>query len=484
MCLAREWVNYCVDHHDCSESFFETDSGPLASPSRLLDLKAFTKDCLDLQLTEEPVPGCVYATLSHCWGSNPDPRHQTTTSSLQHRKRRIPYTDLPATFRDTVLVCHALGVRYLWIDSFCIIQDSIQDWTYEASRMAYIYSNSHLTISADWSPNSEGGCFPVSNNPQGIDAGKAICITNILSDGHRSSLYIPLSYSPSYKHLNTTHLSGRAWAYQERFLSRRILHFTQSQLFWECREGFTGEDLLPRRRGSLMPAFVLQMRASGDIQTRVQMWCTWVINSFSMARLTVPTDRLPAISALARLFSEDIQSPYLAGLWLEGLWYTLSWYVDAAKDNLERPKEYIAPSWSWASVNTGVQWMLQVPRDSIKQRVKIEDAVVKYGLDPFGQISYGWIRVTGRFGHNIPLRHPYASTFADRTHLDYPQEASVETVEFLLLGEQKWDEKSFIYYFLLVVINNKDLNEYKRYGMASRLLSEQVEWSELTITII
>jgi hypothetical protein len=190
--------------------------------------------------------------------------------------------------------------------------------------MAYVYSNSHLTISADWSPDSEGGCYKANKLPQGINSEKAIHITSVLSKDEQSCLYFPNYYPPTHQNLNDTHLAGRAWVYQERFLGRRNLHFTQNQLFWECREGFAGEDLVPREPGVLIPAYLLQMRARNDMESRLHFWCTWIITQYSSAKITYPTDRLPAVSALAKLFADDLRSPYLAGLWLEGLWYTLS----------------------------------------------------------------------------------------------------------------------------------------------------------------
>jgi hypothetical protein len=54
---------------------------------------------------------------------------------------------------DAILVTKAMGVRYLWIDSLCIIQDK-EDWTIHAPQMATVYGNAYLTISADAAANS------------------------------------------------------------------------------------------------------------------------------------------------------------------------------------------------------------------------------------------------------------------------------------------------------------------------------------------
>lgn len=41
-----------------------------------------------------------------------------------------------------------LGVRYLWIDSLCIVQDDAEDWAREAGQMAKVYRNAYLTLNA------------------------------------------------------------------------------------------------------------------------------------------------------------------------------------------------------------------------------------------------------------------------------------------------------------------------------------------------
>ncbi|PMD19341.1 heterokaryon incompatibility, partial [Hyaloscypha hepaticicola] len=66
---------------------------------------------------------------------------------------------LPKTFQDAVLITRDLGVRYLWIDSLCIIQDSDEDWEQEAARMSEVYANGYVMLAAHGSENCHGGCF-------------------------------------------------------------------------------------------------------------------------------------------------------------------------------------------------------------------------------------------------------------------------------------------------------------------------------------
>ena len=175
-------------------------------------------------------------------GSKSDTSYQATTSTLQDLKARIQYADLPRTYCNAISVCRALKVRYLWIDSLCIIQDSKDDWEREAANMAYVYSNSYLTISADWSTDSNGGCFKTFTGDPEKDLFKSIHVTNVLSSGQRSCPCFLDQWFENHIHLDYTHLARKAWVYQERLLFRRNLHFTQHQLESSASSGRSGLD--------------------------------------------------------------------------------------------------------------------------------------------------------------------------------------------------------------------------------------------------
>jgi len=70
-------------------------------------------------------------------------------------------SELPETFRDAVQVTRELGIRYLWIDSLCIIQDKhdCRDWYHEANLMDKVYLHSYCNISAADANDSTGGLF-------------------------------------------------------------------------------------------------------------------------------------------------------------------------------------------------------------------------------------------------------------------------------------------------------------------------------------
>ena len=60
-------------------------------------------------------------------------------ASIDTLQTGIPAGGLPKTFRDAINITSCLRIRYLWIDSLCIVQDDKADWEREAARMAEVY---------------------------------------------------------------------------------------------------------------------------------------------------------------------------------------------------------------------------------------------------------------------------------------------------------------------------------------------------------
>lgn len=175
-----------------------------------------------------------YIALSHCWGNPSTSRIPTTTiATLSERKSTIPLSSLTKTFQDAIAVTQKLGIRYIWIDSLCIIQDSQSDWQNEVTKMCDVYRNAHLTIAATDAANGSEGCFRTRDGwlirpcelPLEVDLGpdsKApICF-------HSSPPTMRLTEKPVPK------LVSRAWTYQERVLSPRTLSYNANGLSWHC----------------------------------------------------------------------------------------------------------------------------------------------------------------------------------------------------------------------------------------------------------
>ncbi|KAB5584705.1 heterokaryon incompatibility protein-domain-containing protein [Coniochaeta sp. 2T2.1] len=98
-----------------------------------------------------------YAALSHCWGKSPT--NTTTKAVFVSHTQGIDILSLSKTFQHTIFVTRELGIRYLWIDSLCIIQDDEDDWKREAENMADVFANAFVTIAASASTDGDGGLF-------------------------------------------------------------------------------------------------------------------------------------------------------------------------------------------------------------------------------------------------------------------------------------------------------------------------------------
>lgn len=64
---------------------------------------------------------------------------------------------MPQNFQDAIVITRALGSRYIWIESLCIVQDSNADWAYEGSQMDKAYKFARLTLAAASASTSEHG---------------------------------------------------------------------------------------------------------------------------------------------------------------------------------------------------------------------------------------------------------------------------------------------------------------------------------------
>jgi hypothetical protein len=82
---------------------------------------------------------------------------------MDKHKECILLNELPRTFRDAVAFVKVMNVRYLWVDSLCILQDSREDKEREIPVMDQYYGNAVFNIAASAADNSDGGLFPTDN---------------------------------------------------------------------------------------------------------------------------------------------------------------------------------------------------------------------------------------------------------------------------------------------------------------------------------
>lgn len=377
-------------------------------PSRILDVSAGVNNN-EVRLIETGGQMERYATLSHCWGGKVSLR--TTSWNLWWHKRGISWSSIPRTFQDAIHVTRAVGLKYLWIDSLCIVQDDKQDWEEESTKMASIYRGSEVTIVATRAPDSKAGFLGRR------DATKKI-ITDCISHGEEEPIVLSVRKTPEHSenpglpleedpNAQRCPITERGWCYQERLLGTRLLHFTPSEVIFECQTEFhcecthfsvpllqdktdlanitagrsierhipaEGEEIcicrspiaLRKAREQLrLDASMLHGNRSAKlgikfntqycIRDELDFWHL-LVEKYSRRKLTYSSDLLPAISGIASLMATLREGEYLAGMWSHDLLRSLTWSSpDGA--NCARISGSDTPSWSWASRIGDVVWV-------------------------------------------------------------------------------------------------------------------------------
>jgi hypothetical protein len=230
--MASYWLNECLNNHgEC----INASSGGFI-PSRVVDVgpsdgsrSPRLRDTRTEQLQDSSK---TYAALSHCWGME---RIITTTkATLEDRKTQIAMGSLSKTFQDAVRTCRELDIRYLWIDSLCIIQDDKDDWASESQQMCDIYRLAHLTISAAHADGGNVGCFVERDGLVYLPF--ALQFPRKWGTTSKTALFTPFPRNQPSIPVDKTEppLYGRAWVLQEQILSTRMLCYEVDQMRWEC----------------------------------------------------------------------------------------------------------------------------------------------------------------------------------------------------------------------------------------------------------
>ncbi|KAK0621987.1 heterokaryon incompatibility protein-domain-containing protein [Bombardia bombarda] len=311
---------------------------------------------------KQPPP---YVALSHCWGPKETAKKRLllTRDVMQNFDRNIEWDAMPETFQDGIMVAWRLGIRHVWIDSLCIIQQDKEDWTIEAPKMGDYYANAYLTVSAS---SSACGDEKFLRPRPGIIAQaeeikyygpESVSMTAKIGRGlkmKRGTMTIP---GP---------LSSRAWTLQERILSTRVVHFTDEGTVWECQEDTRSEDHRVRESGPLRkwqeleaPSSMEGEKEARKMRNKIQASWRHLVAEYTQRQLTERSDIMAAISSIAARMHGFIGAPYLAGLWQDRFVEDLCWRPEVSygeKVPLLTPEdiELNMPTWSWMSIRHAV----------------------------------------------------------------------------------------------------------------------------------
>ncbi|KAJ4157681.1 hypothetical protein NW754_009329 [Fusarium falciforme] len=344
----KDCLETCRTHH---QSCISTSPSVSWLPTRLVQVE---QDSLKLVDSSETAISEPFVSLSHCWGGAEILK--LTTGNINVLKHDIPFLELPETFQDAIQVVRSLGIRYIWIDSLCIIQNSDQDWQKEASTMLEVYKYALFNIAATASTNTFGGLFQerdphlVQSEVVDIDTKAIKGRFHLVDQGYFAQA------------VDQAPLNLRSWVAQERMLSPRIAHFAFDQVIWDCAELTACESLphgstawsryeaRPMTFGCKQGSSLLSPAKTVD--EGLGQWGT-IVNTYSACGLTVLGDKLIAISGVANHLRDELKIEYCVGLWRPKMEIQLAWVVRSLQAD-RPPRNDLAPTWSWASLNGAV----------------------------------------------------------------------------------------------------------------------------------
>ncbi|CAI6100780.1 unnamed protein product [Clonostachys chloroleuca] len=319
----------------------------------------------------------------------------------------IPYNALPRAFKDAILVCRKLSVKYLWINDLCKNHDDDDDWEIATEKKATVYNNAELVLMFTGLVDGNDGLLCPRKSPT--------TISGTWPDGRPFEIYARpwLFHDPDTMNwLKGTppQYSNRVESFQEQLLPRRRLWFTEGEAIFDCLTsttcecgGFLDSDedpSLPLRR--ILKTGAKYITETDESWIYHENWRNLVAKLSQLKTRNSPCD-LGTISHLASRWANGYTGRYLAGLWEHDLVNHLRWYPIDEELPDEEPEEcqvqpHLGPSWSWTAVSRKITWGSATFRNT-KSFITIDlnrtECEVS-SVSPFGPATSGHIFLTGR----------------------------------------------------------------------------------------
>jgi Heterokaryon incompatibility protein (HET) len=386
--LFRHWMRLCSRLHGdaCSRPTWVMAEDDIPFNFRLIDVKA---GCI----VDSPVKP-LYFILSYVWGPSKNDLCATKSNIDDLKKpHSLNQKLLPQTILDAMNLVSDLGVKYLWVDRLCILQDDDNDKSIQIPQMDIIYSLAELTIIAASGSSAHEGIAGLSTSRK-VD--QDICPIS----SKVALMTIPLENKfPIYTY------SSRGWTQQERILSRRVLMFTEGQAFWSCSCADWTERfcLEPSSLGFEdspweVPRVLLGSYERGEFYrdfSREQY--STLPRFYALKSFTNESDALDAIAGLLRRISRVTGDDFYWGHNLCCFFdQSLSWRkskIELARRKAMAPIRGVAssyyvpfPSWSWLGWKAAIKFVLDLQLISVPGARLIPE-IDFYHLDINGRVK-------------------------------------------------------------------------------------------------
>ena len=345
-----DWLRICHERHGvrCEPTLEQASSTQLASSTRVIDVRR-----------RAVVPfrtGVKFVALSYVWGSARFQTFQSMRSNSTDEHGKYIETALPSklstTIEDAINLTKRLGFSFLWVDALCIVQDDIDHIKEQISQMSIIYSSAVLTIANAGGNNSQDpipGVRAGTRKPrQRLATVQGFEITNVL---------------PGAEHaLKATTWDSRGWTFQERVLSKRLLCFTQDQMYWQCVAEPWAEDLhaeqlecnLPNRLFNKI-AMMHEPVSRVVSETEALRYYAQCVKTYTSRQLGKASDVLDAFAGIMRLLEDTstLRFHHASGLPIDMMECALLWHPILP---VVPRQDVELPSWCWASCEGQVEY--------------------------------------------------------------------------------------------------------------------------------
>ncbi|KAI0976973.1 heterokaryon incompatibility protein-domain-containing protein [Xylaria arbuscula] len=357
--IIRKWLKDCDENHPRCH-LESTEPSFMRMPTRLIDVGG--KDSPKVHLLEtkysqrSQIQHYKYIALSHPWGDKAEHNHYCTTQqNIDHHKAGIYPDVLPDTFRNAIRVTRELGVRYLWIDSLCIVQGEDGDFDHEAIHMETVFSMAYCVIAATRAKGASSGFLNARPDRKVVR----------LERPEERPLYICECIDNFQRDVIDGPLNRRGWVFQERALARRTIYFAENQNYWECGEGVRCETMarMKNNQAALLgdprfPKVATESSKGGRIRLYEHLY-----GQYSRLQFTRIYDRPLAIAGLEQrlIRAFDTQGGY--GVFTRYFGRGLLWQRDTALSQAMKPihfpksQKYNVPSWSWMAYEGAITFM-------------------------------------------------------------------------------------------------------------------------------
>lgn len=348
----KHWLHLCdtspVHRGVCTGSDVVKAEGRAATLPRLRVVDVQDMRLVDITWQQR------YVALSYVWGGANPPKlmksqlgKYSTPGALEQL-----FGSMPHTIQDLCTFTRNMGLRYLWFDSLCLIQDDLEDLLRGIMNMELVYESSYVTLIAADTASANTGIPGIGALPRDVKQDRQLL---------KPGMEIMRVHSVD-RHLRRSKWNTRGWTLQEYYLSRRTITFVNNQAYFRCRQRTWYEELwtdlepeLPRGQDLDVLTFARDSMDLGVRNVATYTFLFQVLEIYQGRDLTDENDALSAMAGMLGRVAGSANTGIVQGLPADIFPLALLFlHTGRAARAPRRRKKF--PSWSWAGWKGEVSW--------------------------------------------------------------------------------------------------------------------------------